>query len=865
MRTITPKSVVSFLFLSTLCCCCSWLSADLVVNVKDHGAKGDTVLLVNVAITAGQNVLTCASANFVNTDQNKIIVVMDAGASTDLGVQFGTRAAPLFATIASVTDAHTVVLDQNAQTTVTPGTTITDPFDINFSDGKRAYYGTDDTAAIQASATLAKANAGMVFFPAGGYLTDTLAGPTYIAQGMTFQGVGAESSILYAAKSTTLNLFEVTGAANYNRLTFRNLCLTGPGQWNNTTRGIWFHDMNLPPAQCLFENMELCFFGREGIYAGGVTNAGDYVNTGGEFVNELFLVNFKKIRSRYCGGDHLRFDSLGPNNSFDGCDPEWPHGNGSYDVPALGMLAGLNASGLTSPPAAYAKKPYSYRETVGYASGDHYSLTVGGSLTTGRCFIFRNTLGDGSGTNTGNSGPSTMSINGGANIAITYADGSALQAGAIARNAEDVTIVYDGTKFILCSIVLQPASQGSLNMKELVRPQRYGIRVDGGYVKIHDCGGTDNPDPTASPGFQGSLFASGCPVVTVEECDFESFSGIGCLLQGPQLASIRNSYFIGLGRTVVDTALLTIGTSTENASQPGIVLLENNRFGVPSSTYGWYQKQAVHDFGGRVVLIGQTFGYTGANPNTGQTIDTVLFKGFNNAPNYPQALGRITSPSTEIGPNQVASGATSTPLRISSLELTRSSQLAVGEMVHKPVKLWQEAINADVAPRGSMRWPINSGDYGGQNSYGSWGAYYAIEGSSQGNPTKTAKYGPVIEVPGYEAQGVGGGANVTPQPDIHWCYLYLASGTTITINNPTISSGNAPPIVDGQHLRLRIRCTAGAGQTLTITFGDQFSSRAFTVRAIPNNETDYFDFIYDDHAFDTNAPKWELVNYSKQS
>ena len=93
--------------------------------VATFGAKGNGKVVTDAAMTSGQNLLTCAtSAPFTTAD-------VGAG---------GTQFTALATTIASYVSATQVRLTANATSTPTGGT-----------PGAIAYYGTDDTAAIQAA------------------------------------------------------------------------------------------------------------------------------------------------------------------------------------------------------------------------------------------------------------------------------------------------------------------------------------------------------------------------------------------------------------------------------------------------------------------------------------------------------------------------------------------------------------------------------------------------------------------------------------------------------------------------------------------------------------------------------------------
>jgi hypothetical protein len=91
---------------------------------RDYGAKGNAVTLADGAISSGSMIFTSAAAGFTSADVSKAIAVSGAG----------TRGTALVGRILVVNSATSVTLSANASTTVS---------------GARAYYGTDDTAAVR--------------------------------------------------------------------------------------------------------------------------------------------------------------------------------------------------------------------------------------------------------------------------------------------------------------------------------------------------------------------------------------------------------------------------------------------------------------------------------------------------------------------------------------------------------------------------------------------------------------------------------------------------------------------------------------------------------------------------------------------
>lgn len=134
-----------------------------VYNVRDYGAKGDTNSTLDGAITSGTAILTSATASFTTSDVGKLVSVRGAGSG-------GTT---LSSTVQSFTNSTTVVLTNNALTTVT---------------GAILYYGSNDTSAIQAAINAIPSNGGCLFFPGGRYLITT--GLNITGQNIHVEGQG---------------------------------------------------------------------------------------------------------------------------------------------------------------------------------------------------------------------------------------------------------------------------------------------------------------------------------------------------------------------------------------------------------------------------------------------------------------------------------------------------------------------------------------------------------------------------------------------------------------------------------------------------------------------------------------------------
>lgn len=127
----------------------SWPVTPVVVNVRAFGAKGDCQHVVDGVMRQGSPILTSLTATFGNGDVGMPIYVLEAGAQLITGLGM-VKGAPLSSKIVAVTDAHTVVLADPAQTTVS---------------GSSVTWGNDDTQAIQRAIDSLNATGGVVFVP----------------------------------------------------------------------------------------------------------------------------------------------------------------------------------------------------------------------------------------------------------------------------------------------------------------------------------------------------------------------------------------------------------------------------------------------------------------------------------------------------------------------------------------------------------------------------------------------------------------------------------------------------------------------------------------------------------------------------
>jgi hypothetical protein len=168
------------------------------VNIKDFGALGDAMVATDCSMTAGQNVLTSASARFKLTDVGKVIAVYGAG--NQVQTQGQTFQQPLSSIIVGFQDSQNVVLQDLA------GATTANSF--------RVVYGHDDTTAIQTALDELTVPDGQ-----GGNIGGVLAIPEghYLTHGLNMSG------------SVTGNLPFGPGTVNVPKA-YNNIWLRGSGR-----------------------------------------------------------------------------------------------------------------------------------------------------------------------------------------------------------------------------------------------------------------------------------------------------------------------------------------------------------------------------------------------------------------------------------------------------------------------------------------------------------------------------------------------------------------------------------------------------------------------------------------------------------
>lgn len=130
-----------------------WEIADRkVIHARMLGQKGDAIeVTATVSVTSGDNVLTATGASFTDNDIGKLITIPGAGSG-------GT---PLVTTIQDRVNATTIVLADNASTTLS-------------SSSKTIIYGTDDRTAFQNALLTIPHNGGIIYFDGHSVISDSI-------------------------------------------------------------------------------------------------------------------------------------------------------------------------------------------------------------------------------------------------------------------------------------------------------------------------------------------------------------------------------------------------------------------------------------------------------------------------------------------------------------------------------------------------------------------------------------------------------------------------------------------------------------------------------------------------------------------
>ncbi|CAB4194531.1 hypothetical protein UFOVP1254_106 [uncultured Caudovirales phage] len=191
---------------------------------QDFGAKCDLVLLMSPIIASGSNVLNSVDALFTSADIGKHIAITGAGPSVGTSVtpDAVTLYGPLVTTITGVNSSTQAVLGATATRSVGSGVGVQYVKDNAVLEGSaKAFYGTDDTAALQAYTDASHWGDGVVRIPNPGCMilgtiyvqrSNTTVMPTTVFRRLEFRGVGPCCRVTTTglAQSCDSNLFKPT-------------------------------------------------------------------------------------------------------------------------------------------------------------------------------------------------------------------------------------------------------------------------------------------------------------------------------------------------------------------------------------------------------------------------------------------------------------------------------------------------------------------------------------------------------------------------------------------------------------------------------------------------------------------------------
>lgn len=236
----------------------------MVSGPQDFGGACDLVPLMNASIASGSNVFNSTDAAFTTADIGKTIAITGAGASvgTSVAPDAATLYGPLVTTITGINSPTQVTLAAVASRTVGSGVGIQYiEQNATVEASAKAWYGTDDTAALQAYVDYAHPRDGIVRIPSPGCMVlgtvycqrsrDT-GGSGLLWRRLEFRGVGptAQGPLSGLASQSDSNLFKPTAGA----ILAVNLDASGAGMtstgavpthqfYNFNIDGIAFHGM----------------------------------------------------------------------------------------------------------------------------------------------------------------------------------------------------------------------------------------------------------------------------------------------------------------------------------------------------------------------------------------------------------------------------------------------------------------------------------------------------------------------------------------------------------------------------------------------------------------------------------------------
>jgi hypothetical protein len=198
----------------------------LVLNARDYGAKATYATSTSGAMTASSAVLTDTNAAFTAADIGKVITVVGAGAA---GVDLST-------TIASQQSTTQVTLTAAASTTVS---------------GAMYGFGTDDSAAINATITAAGSVGATVYLPPGRYALGSVLVP---ASNVAIVGAGIGATTLFPFGTVSAVQLQATTGNPLTGFTLAHLTIDGArqvGPFAVSIKGVFIQYC----AGCTFEDL----------------------------------------------------------------------------------------------------------------------------------------------------------------------------------------------------------------------------------------------------------------------------------------------------------------------------------------------------------------------------------------------------------------------------------------------------------------------------------------------------------------------------------------------------------------------------------------------------------------------------------
>jgi len=192
---------------------------------RSFGAKCDLVPLMNATIAAGSNVFNSTDASFTGDDVGKHFALTGAGPAigTSVTPDAVTLYGPLVTTITGVISSTQITLADAAHRDIVSGIGVQYVLYgyATAEAGAKAFYGSDDTAALQAYVDAAHPTDGVVRIPNPGCMvlgtiycqrSRDMGGNGLIWKRLEFRGVGptGQSTLSGIANSADSNLFKPT-------------------------------------------------------------------------------------------------------------------------------------------------------------------------------------------------------------------------------------------------------------------------------------------------------------------------------------------------------------------------------------------------------------------------------------------------------------------------------------------------------------------------------------------------------------------------------------------------------------------------------------------------------------------------------